>query len=213
MRCESEALRLEEICEEILKTKHLEKTHVIWLTQLFGNRFKHAQEAVSEKKVKKYFFKPSERTIWIVVGKNREYQVIPLANFCSCDDFYFRVVDNQIYICYHLLAQRLAEALGSYDIIEVPDDFYAQLMEKWKNVQIKEAKIPKEELKNLRNYIEKILTKDMIENHQLLAVTQEAGFDVTSTKQLATLLSTDPKKRFLCKNGVWSLKDKQNCST
>jgi predicted nucleic acid-binding Zn finger protein len=207
MRHNSESIQLENICKEATKTKQLTETHVIQLTKLFGNRFKNAQESLSEKKVKKYLFQPSGKVVWIVVGKSRDYQIIPLANFCSCEDFYFRVVNNQVYVCYHLLAQKLAKALNVYDVIETLDESYEQLMEKWRAVQIKETKMPKEELKNLRNFVKEVLSNEIMEIHQLLTKTREAGFDVATSKQLATLLSTDPKKRFLCENGFWAFKN------
>jgi predicted nucleic acid-binding Zn finger protein len=207
MSYNSESIQLEKICGEASQTKQLTKTHITWLTKLFGNRFKNAQEALSEKKVKKYLFQPSCKVVWIVVGKKREYQIIPLANFCSCEDFYFRVVDNRVYLCYHLLAQKLANALDLFDTMETSDEFYEQLMEKWRTVQIKETKMPKEELKNLRNFVKEVLSNEIMEIHQLLIKAREAGFDVATSKQLATLLSTDSQKRFLCENGFWAFKN------
>jgi predicted nucleic acid-binding Zn finger protein len=47
---------------------------------------------LKENRVKKYTFKPSGRVVWVVVGKERDYLIMPDAEFCSCDDFYFRVI-------------------------------------------------------------------------------------------------------------------------
>ena len=84
--------------------------------------------------IKKYIFKPSGRIAWIVIGKEREYLVMPAADFCTCDDFYFRVMDREVHLCYHLIAQKLAEALMWYDLINERDELYTSLMEEWRKV-------------------------------------------------------------------------------
>jgi predicted nucleic acid-binding Zn finger protein len=82
--------------------------------------------------VKKYAFKPSGRVVWIVVGKERDYLIMAQAEFCTCDDFYFRVLDRQVHLCYHLIAQKIAQVLDWYDAIEERDDLYDSLMKEWK---------------------------------------------------------------------------------
>ena len=67
-----------------------------------------AENLVKDGRVKKYIFKPSGRVVWIVVGKRRDYIVMPSADFCSCEDFYFQF--NKGHLCYHIIAQKLAEA-------------------------------------------------------------------------------------------------------
>jgi predicted nucleic acid-binding Zn finger protein len=51
-----------------------------------------------------------------------------------CDDFYFRVLDQQTHLCYHLIAQKIAEAMDWYDKIEERDELYNSLMDEWKKV-------------------------------------------------------------------------------
>jgi predicted nucleic acid-binding Zn finger protein len=125
---------LEKVCDETKNTHELMDNHINQLTEALGSRFTKAWEAVQEERVKKYVFSPSGRTVWIVVGREREYQIMPAAAFCSCDDFYFRVMDREANICYHLIAQKLAEALELYDKIEEEDRLYDCLMEEWKKV-------------------------------------------------------------------------------
>jgi predicted nucleic acid-binding Zn finger protein len=72
--------------------------------------------------------------VWIVVGRKRDYLILPAARFCSCDDFYYSVMEGKAFLCYHLIAQKLAEALGRYDQIEEDDDLYEVLMKEWKEV-------------------------------------------------------------------------------
>jgi len=125
---------LKKICEEAEKQKKLTNEQQSRLSEVFGSRFNKAWETIEEGRVKKYVFSPSGRIVWIVVGKEREYQVMPEAGFCSCDDFYFRVMDREANICYHLIAQKIADALGQYDNIEEEDGLYDVLMEEWKKV-------------------------------------------------------------------------------
>ncbi len=125
---------LEKVCEETKTTGKLTDSQLNQLSEALGPRFTKAWEAVQEERVKKYVFTPSCRIVWIVVGREMEYQIMPAAAFCSCNDFYFRVMDKEANICYHLIAQKLAEALKLYDKIEEEDQLYNCLMEEWKKV-------------------------------------------------------------------------------
>ncbi|MGB9880258.1 MAG: hypothetical protein ACPLRM_05805 [Anaerolineae bacterium] len=91
-----------------------------------------AIEAVKNYAVKRYMFKPSLRTIWIVVGKEREYQVIP-GLFCQCDDFYINVViKKKTRACYHMIAQAIAEERGIFENYELLDSDFIRLNKEWK---------------------------------------------------------------------------------
>jgi len=125
---------LEKVCEEAKIKGELTGNQLTQLSEAFGSRFTKAWETIKEKRVKKYVFSPSSRIVWIVVGREREYQIMPAAGFCSCDDFYFRVMDREANICYHLIAQKIADALGWYDKVEEEDRLYDCLMEEWKKV-------------------------------------------------------------------------------
>jgi predicted nucleic acid-binding Zn finger protein len=128
----SELETLRQICKKAATTKRVEDTDLDKLFGAFGQRFTKAWKTVEGKRVKKYVFKPSKRVVWIVVGKGRDYLIIPAADFCTCDDFYFRVMDRQIHLCYHLIAQKLAETLESYDLYEEEDKLYEVLMKEWR---------------------------------------------------------------------------------
>ncbi|MDH7477739.1 MAG: hypothetical protein QHH17_05080 [Candidatus Bathyarchaeota archaeon] len=128
----SEIAVINAVCREAKKEGKLTGKNLTKLYEIFGQRFTKAFEALKEGRVKKYNFKPSGRTVWIVVGKERDYLLMPEAEFCSCDDFYFRVLDKEIHLCYHLLAQKLANILGWYETIEEHDELYDSLMEEWK---------------------------------------------------------------------------------
>lgn len=123
---------LNAICKTAKQEGKLSGKNLTQLYELFGQRFTKALEALKENRVKKYAFKPSNRTVWIVVGRERDYLIMPEAEFCTCDDFYFRVLDREIHLCYHLIAQKIARNLGWFESFEENDELYASLMDEWK---------------------------------------------------------------------------------
>jgi len=131
----SEINLLKSIFNEAKKNKRVTGAQLTKLYSVFGERFSKAWKAVLDRRVKKYRFKPSGRVVWIVVGKKRDYLVMPKADFCSCDDFYYRVMDGEAHLCYHLIAQKIAESLGWFDEIIETDDFYDILMREWRSVE------------------------------------------------------------------------------
>ena len=130
----SEIDALNSLCKEAKSEGKLTGKSLTKLYDVFGQRFTRAFETLKENRVKKYVFKPSGRTVWIVVGKERDYLIISEAEFCTCDDFYFRVMDKEIHLCYHLIAQKLAKSLGWYEKIEEHDRLYDSLMAEWKKL-------------------------------------------------------------------------------
>ena len=123
---------LNKICRTAKQEGKLNGKNLTELYDLFGQRFTKALEALKENRIKKYTFRPSNRTVWIVIGKERDYLLMPEAEFCTCDDFYFRVLDRKVHLCYHLIAQKIARNLGWFDAIEEHDELYASLMDEWK---------------------------------------------------------------------------------
>jgi predicted nucleic acid-binding Zn finger protein len=132
MNDNSETDTLNKICKEAKADGKLSGKNLTLLYDLFGQRFTKALEALTENRAKKYIFKPSNRTVWIVVGRERDYLIMPQAEFCTCDDFYFRVLDKKIHLCYHLIAQKIARNLNWHDNIEEADELYDTLMNEWK---------------------------------------------------------------------------------
>lgn len=125
---------LNSICKAAKKEDKLSGKNLTALYDLFGQRFTKALEALKENRVKKYVFKPSNRTVWIVVGRERDYLVMAEAEFCTCDDFYFRVLDKKIHLCYHLIAQKISCNLKWYEVIDETDELYPSLMDEWKKL-------------------------------------------------------------------------------
>ena len=112
------------VCKQAKADGKLTGKNLTSLFETFGQRFTRAFEVLNENRVKKYVFKPSGKTVWIVIGRERDYLIMPEAEFCSCDDFYFRVLDKKIHMCYHLLTQKIAQNLNWFEIIEESDESY-----------------------------------------------------------------------------------------
>lgn len=101
------------------------------IINIFGHRGAKALNVVKEKRIKKYKFTPSNREVWVVVGKEKEYLVIPRL-FCSCTDFHINVTLRRKYsFCHHLLAQALAEAVGYEIVYGVEDIKYNAFIKEW----------------------------------------------------------------------------------
>jgi len=128
----SELDPLNAICRQAKTEDKLSGKNLTDLYDLFGQRFTKALEALKENRVKKYVFKPSNRIVWIVVGRERDYLLMPEADFCSCDDFYFRVLDKKVHLCYHLIAQKIARNLNWFEVIDEHDELFQSLMDEWK---------------------------------------------------------------------------------
>jgi predicted nucleic acid-binding Zn finger protein len=113
----SEIDTLNAICKNAKTEGKLSGKSLTDLYDLFGQRFTKALEVLKENRVKKYVFKPSNRIVWIVVGRERDYLIMSEAEFCTCDDFYFRVLDKKVHLCYHLIAQKIARNLCWYEVM------------------------------------------------------------------------------------------------
>ena len=118
------------VMEEVRRDRSITGAMLVKLDGLFGERFWKALQAVTASLVKRYRFTPSNREVWIVVGKNRDYLVNDF--YCDCDDFYFKVViKRRAKSCYHILAKLLAEALNLFSDVHVGDEMYDTLREEW----------------------------------------------------------------------------------
>jgi len=128
-----ESRSLREICKDIEEDRRITSEQISRLRELFGSRFDNALQIVEQNKVKLCVFDPSGRRVWIVAGKSQDYQILPRAEFCACNDYYFRVIGGKAPLCYHLIAQKLAEALGKFDLIRESDEKYEILVKRWRS--------------------------------------------------------------------------------
>ncbi|MBO3757723.1 MAG: hypothetical protein QXS21_04615 [Thermoproteota archaeon] len=123
------------LCEKIRERGFLTSNDKENLQKFFGERAERALELVFLNRVKKYKFMPSNITFWVVVGKTNEYLVIPESNFCTCDDFLFSFFKGEQPFCSHLIAQRIAEALGEIEEIAESDDYYTSLIDEFVSIK------------------------------------------------------------------------------
>ena len=97
----------------------------------YGSRFTRALESVEAGKVKKYVLKDAEIVRWIVVGNEKDYIIID-DNYCSCYDFFHRVLLLQeIDKCYHLLAKMVAEKAQKFDTFEITFQEFLKFLREW----------------------------------------------------------------------------------
>ncbi len=129
---------LNDICSVVKLDGQVTELQTTRLTETFGQRVGKAKEALEEGRVKKYVFQPSGRSVWIVIGKQRDYLVMPEIDYCSCYDFFFQF--DRGHVCYHIIAQKLAEATGKFDTFEDDDQFYTVLIKEWKAPDFRKSK-------------------------------------------------------------------------
>lgn len=99
--------------------------------QTYEEMVREAEIAVSKKLVKRYTFVPSGKVVWVVVGRHKDYIVIPEVSYCSCDDFFYRVMSQEKPLCYHLLALRMAMERNAYEEFEEEDSLYYKFIREW----------------------------------------------------------------------------------
>ena len=129
---------MEEAYEELRSRRELSGRLKATLERMFGERFTNGWELANSRKVRRYEFKPSGRVVWVVQGRKSEYQVIPDIPFCYCDDYYFRVMDKKRGLCYHIIAQHIAEALSKFERISKNDSQYSNITGRWRAKEIPE---------------------------------------------------------------------------
>lgn len=123
---------LERACQEIREAGSVSPRTNSQLEETFEKRFLEAMRLVQQGKIRQVNFRPSGRTVWVVTGRKKEYQVMPESMFCTCDDYYFRVMGHKKQLCYHLIAQNLAVALAKHAETDMADSSYARFTAKWK---------------------------------------------------------------------------------
>lgn len=90
----------------------------------YGTKLDRAIDAVLAGGVKEARFLPSGRKLVTVVGRLGDEFVDPDRPYCSCSNFYFRVVGGREEICYHLLSYRIAAKARKIDVVEFSDEEY-----------------------------------------------------------------------------------------
>lgn len=88
----------------------------------YPGQFDRAIEAVLGGCLKRHVFTPSGRILYTVVGKSGEEFIDPDRPFCSCKQFFFRVLGGKVDTCYHLLGYKIAKEGQLFDEIRFGDE-------------------------------------------------------------------------------------------
>ncbi len=121
---------LSEIYLKIKQKGEIDDEFVNYLESIYPDKSSEILKAI-KRGITKYIFKPSNRIIWTAIGENNEYLIYPKI-YCSCIDFYNRVViKRKKDICKHLIAQSISDALNDFIEKELEDinfpDFIKEL--------------------------------------------------------------------------------------
>ena len=118
--------------EKKLSRENLTQNDIDYFRKKYGKKFIRALRVVEENKVEKYQFNPSDTITWIVKGRTRQYLVIPKV-YCTCRSFYQEVViSRESNMCYHLLAQQIAELRDQYELVDSTDTKRRKLYVDWR---------------------------------------------------------------------------------
>jgi len=91
------------------------------------NSSEKIESTVSEKRVKLHVFEPSNRKIWTVIGKEKEYWIDPNLGYCSCPGYYFGKLNDKDG-CYHLESVKLAQKEDKVEKIIFADEEYGDFI-------------------------------------------------------------------------------------
>lgn len=90
----------------------------------YGSKLNRAVETVLAGGVKESRFLPSGKTVVTVVGKLGDEFIDPQKPYCSCSNFYFKVLGGREDACYHLLSYWIALKTGRVEVVEFDDEEY-----------------------------------------------------------------------------------------
>ncbi|MDG6899035.1 MAG: hypothetical protein JRN12_02740 [Nitrososphaerota archaeon] len=90
----------------------------------YSAKLERAVDAVMSGSVKEALFTPSGRKVITVVGRLGDEFIDPDKPYCSCSNFFFRVMGGREDTCYHLLGYTVASKTGRVDVTEFVDEEY-----------------------------------------------------------------------------------------
>ncbi|MHA1804280.1 MAG: hypothetical protein ACTSU4_07045 [Promethearchaeota archaeon] len=119
---------LEKKFGDLKEKQKLDSDFLDFLEEHFSITSERIMEII-QRGITKYIFKPSNRVIWIAMGKKHLYLIYPDL-YCSCYDFFNRVLhhEGEVY-CKHLLAQKISSTLHKFDTCELEDEDFTKILE------------------------------------------------------------------------------------
>lgn len=114
---------------EFSEKKSISRLTFAELESVFQGQLQSALALVDRKRVKRITC-PRGRVVYQVEGDTREtYTCLPSSYFCCCYSYLHQVIRNQeIPMCKHVLATRLAEALGVCEEVQCSDENVASML-------------------------------------------------------------------------------------
>ena len=94
----------------------------------YGSKADQAVRTALSGGVKEHKFTPSGRTVNTVVGSQGDEFIDPKRSYCSCSNYFFRVIGGKDETCYHLLSYRIASELGTVEVVTFDDEEYGQIL-------------------------------------------------------------------------------------
>jgi len=99
-----------------------------FIDSIFPNKVDKVLEVI-KRGITKYNYRPSNRIIWVALGKDCEHMIYPKL-YCSCQDFYKNVViQRKRSFCKHLVAQAICEGLGDFNELFLEDEDFSTFVE------------------------------------------------------------------------------------
>jgi predicted nucleic acid-binding Zn finger protein len=93
-----------------------------------GRKFDRAINTVLAGGVKENRFMPSGRRILTVVGRLGDEFIDPKKPYCSCSNFFFRVMNGKEELCYHLLSYEIASRSDRIEVTKFSDEEYGAFL-------------------------------------------------------------------------------------
>lgn len=125
---------LSEIYLKLKEKGDIDDEFVNYLESIYPDKSSEILQSL-KRGITKYIFKPSNRIIWTAIGENDEYLIYPKI-YCSCIDFYNRVViKRKKVVCKHLIAQTISDALNNFKEKKLDDRNYNTFI---KELELKE---------------------------------------------------------------------------
>ena len=119
------------LSEKVKNKGKIDEELIEFLEELFPNRSEKILEVLN-RGITKYTFKPSNRIIWTAIGENDEYYIYPKI-YCSCIDFYNRVVvKRKEGMCKHLIAQFISDVMNNFKEKELDDKNFTDFIDELK---------------------------------------------------------------------------------
>ena len=99
-----------------------------FIDSIFPNKVDKVLEVI-KRGITKYNYRPSNRIIWVALGKDCEHMIYPKL-YCSCQDFYKNVViQRKRSFCKHLVAQSICEGSGDFRELDLQDEDFSTFVE------------------------------------------------------------------------------------